>query len=453
MKLKALGLLLVALPALGGCSIGKKAFSIASVRSGCEARKIEVVSDRDGDAVLNVCGVYEDWYFSPIDGWVYKGPSANQPLAKAVDSDGDGVGDDVDQCPVVPGVASLDPKKNGCPAPVDTDSDGIPDEADKCPTVVGVAHADPNKNGCPPDADNDKIADTQDACPDVPGVADSDPAKNGCPSDKDGDGVADTVDACPDVAGPATTDPLTTGCPDGDGDAIPDKVDACPKVKGSADKDPKKHGCLHRVVVTLDQIVINERVRFATGSPRIKKQSNPLLDDVAAVLKDNPRILKVEVQGHTDDRGSASLNKRLSQLRADAVMHALVKRGVAKERLVAKGYGMDKPIADNGTEQGKAKNRRVQFNILEQKKAQVAAPITGTGKAVPDAKVPDAKAPDAKAPAAQPSPADAVKPDAKKPDTGSPHGSHGKHSDDAKKAPPVVKDASDVKVPEAKKHP
>ncbi len=377
MKHTAPGIILVALSLLGGCSIAKKAIPLASIRSNCEPEKIEVISDKDGDAVLNVCGVYEDWHFHRFNGWTYKGPSAQQPLAQPVDSDGDGVPDDVDRCPVVPGVASLDPNTNGCPVPTDTDSDGIPDDADKCPTVAGVAQADPNKNGCPPDADNDGIADADDACPELAGLANTDPKKNGCPADQDDDGVYDAQDACPTEAGPASPEPEANGCPDRDGDGIPDKVDACPDEKGSADKDPAKHGCLHRVVVTEQQIVINEKVQFATGSAQIKPVSNALLDDVAEVLKDNPHILKVEVQGHTDDVGSASLNKRLSQQRAESVMQALVKRGVAQERLVAKGYGMEQPLADNSTDAGKTTNRRVQFVILEQqKKPKTMAPLT-----------------------------------------------------------------------------
>jgi OmpA-OmpF porin, OOP family len=93
--------------------------------------------------------------------------------------------------------------------------------------------------------------------------------------------------------------------------------------------------------------------------------SDPLLDEVAGVLKDHPELSKVEVQGHTDSRGSAALNKKLSQDRAESVVKALIKRGIAEGKLIAKGYGPDVPIGDNKTAEGQQKNRRVQFVILE----------------------------------------------------------------------------------------
>jgi outer membrane protein OmpA-like peptidoglycan-associated protein len=88
------------------------------------------------------------------------------------------------------------------------------------------------------------------------------------------------------------------------------------------------------------------------------------------VLKEHPEITKIEVQGHTDDRGLPKMNEKLSQDRADAVMKALVARGVDQARLSAKGYGQNVPIADNKTDEGRQKNRRVQFNILEKKAKQ-----------------------------------------------------------------------------------
>src|SRR5262249_43118281 len=111
--------------------------------------------------------------------------------------------------------------------------------------------------------------------------------------------------------------------------------------------------------------LILEQVQFDTGKATIKKVSDPLLDEVAKVLKDHPELLKIEVQGHTDDRGLKAQNKILSQNRADAVMKALVKRGIAAGRLVAKGYGQAAPPDTNTTDAGRQKNRRVQFNIVE----------------------------------------------------------------------------------------
>ncbi len=293
-----------------------------------------------------------------------------KPEAPRPDRDGDGIFDDEDACPDVKGVKTDDPKTNGCPLPGDRDGDGIVDDEDACPDVKGIKTDDPKTNGCPPpeqDTDGDGIPDAKDACPTVKGEPSDDPKKNGCPPDRDGDGIPDAVDACPDVKGVKTRNPKTNGCPpDTDGDGITDDKDACPEEKGPADPDPTRNGC-PRVHVTDKEIVILEQVQFDTGKATIKKVSDGLLDNVAEVFKDHADVLKVEVQGHTDNRGSASLNKGLSQRRAEAVLKALVARGIAASRLVAQGYGQDQPIADNKTDAGRQKNRRVQFKILDRK--------------------------------------------------------------------------------------
>ena len=289
------------------------------------------------------------------------------------DRDGDKILDDVDACIDTPGVASSDPAKHGCPPPKDTDGDGIIDDKDACPAVPGVATADPKTNGCPPppppkDTDGDGIIDDKDACPTVPGVATEDPKTNGCPppKDTDGDGVVDPEDACVDIPGIKTADPATNGCPgDRDGDSFRDDKDACPDEKGEANADPKKNGCPAAVRVTETEIVILEQVQFDTGRSTIKPVSDPLLNQVAQVLADHAEILKIEVQGHTDNKGSPAMNKKLSQSRADAVKKALVKRKIDEGRLTAKGYGQDVPIGDNKTDEGRQQNRRVQFKITE----------------------------------------------------------------------------------------
>jgi outer membrane protein OmpA-like peptidoglycan-associated protein len=279
--------------------------------------------------------------------------------------DGDGIADDKDACPDVKGVSDPDPKKNGCPP--DRDGDGIIDDRDACPDEPGPANDDPKKNGCPPpkDTDGDGIPDVEDACPTAKGVRDADPKKNGCPPDRDGDGILDADDACPDVPGVPDPVPKLNGCPpDRDNDGIPDPEDACPNEIGPRDPDPKKNGC-PTVHVTEAEIVILEQVQFDTDRATIKKVSDPLLDKVAAVFKQHTEIAKVEVQGHTDNQGSPAHNKTLSQRRAEAVLKALVKRGIAKGRLVAKGFGQEAPIADNGTPEGRQENRRVQFKIVD----------------------------------------------------------------------------------------
>jgi len=121
-----------------------------------------------------------------------------------------------------------------------------------------------------------------------------------------------------------------------------------------------------RVVVTETQVQINEKVLFATGKWDILPESHSLLNEVAAVIKSNPRIRRIEVAGHTDAQGSAAFNQKLSENRAKSVWGYLIRQGIEPARMIHKGYGKVRPIADNNTEEGREKNRRVEFNILEQ---------------------------------------------------------------------------------------
>lgn len=213
----------------------------------------------------------------------------------------------------------------------------------------------------------DSIIDAQDACPDVPGVRTEDPATNGCPppTDRDGDGILDDDDACPDEPGVANEDPKKHGCPppkDRDGDGIVDPEDACPDEPGEANADPKKHGC-PVARVEKGEIKIREQVQFAYNSDKILKASDYILEAVKKVLDDNPQITLIEVQGHTDSKGGDAYNLALSKRRAASVMAWLTKNGIEKKRLKSNGFGKQRPIDTNETEEGRANNRRVEFHI------------------------------------------------------------------------------------------
>ncbi len=220
----------------------------------------------------------------------------------------------------------------------DTDGDGIPDDIDGCPTEAEDHKGSEPDDGCPapPDRDNDGVPDQYDKCPDQP-------------EDKDG---VDDGDGCPEV--------------DADNDGIPDTQDACPKQPGQRSADPKKNGCPQFISMEGGVIKITQQVHFATGSSKILPDSFPMLQEIANVLKVNTNIQRMAVEGHTDNRGAAAMNRRLSQARAESVVRWLAQHGIAAGRLEAHGYGPDRPIATNSTAAGRQANRRVEFKILKQ---------------------------------------------------------------------------------------
>ena len=229
---------------------------------------------------------------------------------------------------------------------VDSDGDGVVDDLDGCPhTPLGV---EVDARGCPLDSDGDGITDYLDQCPDTPAWVFVD--DSGCPLDSDGDGVPDYLDQCLGTAAGVSVD--DSGCPlDSDGDGVPDSQDRCPDTpKGATINDM---GCW----------AFEGLVLFVYGKYDIKPEGYPILDEVVSVLKQNPEV-KLEIQGHTDSIGSAEYNQRLSENRAKAVMDYLVRHGIEPGRLRAKGYGFTQPVALNDTEEGRAKNRRVELKRI-----------------------------------------------------------------------------------------
>jgi outer membrane protein OmpA-like peptidoglycan-associated protein len=222
------------------------------------------------------------------------------------------------------------------------------------------------------DRDNDGIPDDVDACPDEPEDHLGNDPSDGCPipKDRDGDGIPDVADKCPDK--PEDKDGVEDedGCPeeDQDKDGIGDAQDACPTVPGKPNPDPKKNGC-PLVTIDGDQVRILDQIHFGFGSATILPDSFPTMQAVANVLTQYPGIKKMVIEGHTDNRGAAALNKKLSQDRANSVMKWLTDHGIAKDRLEAHGYGMEKPVTTNDTDEGRSTNRRVEFKITQEDKA------------------------------------------------------------------------------------
>ena len=287
------------------------------------------------------------------------------------DRDGDGIVDPDDRCVSEPEDIDGHEDLDGCPDK-DDDGDGIADSADTCPREAEDVDGFQDDDGCPDtDNDGDGLADSADACPmdaeDMNGVDDTD----GCPEkDGDGDGIFEPADACPtepeDLDGFQDED----GCPekDNDGDGILDGVDQCPNEAEVFNDQLDEDGCPDEgrtiATVTSSAIEINDVIYFDLNRARIKRRSYTILNAVAGVLQAHSH-LRVRIEGHTDDQGNADWNRELSQKRAEAVRDYLVGRGVDGARLEPVGYGFDRPLVEGKSKSARAKNRRVEFVIIE----------------------------------------------------------------------------------------
>ncbi|MBN8696122.1 MAG: OmpA family protein [Bacteroidetes bacterium] len=322
------------------------------------------------------------------------------------DRDGDHIQDKDDICPDEPGL----PQFNGCP---DKDGDGVIDKQDACVDIPGLAEF----NGCP-DKDGDKIIDKEDDCPDEAGLVEF----KGCP-DKDGDLIMDKNDECPEKAGPASNN----GCPEvklnlvntngqtlrsavqkKDGSFSFDELPADELVLFTLEgentelateakvivggiakravRDPKDK-LLRFIVIKADAnkmkpedakdvaIKLNKEeeevlkkafnnLEFATGKDIIKQESFTSLDELAGLMAKKPNW-RLKISGHTDNQGQAAANLKLSEKRSKAVQNYLVSKGIAADRFKVEWFGAKKPIADNKTEAGRQKNRRVEMLIIE----------------------------------------------------------------------------------------
>jgi outer membrane protein OmpA-like peptidoglycan-associated protein len=278
---------------------------------------------------------------------------------KVHDSDLDGVRDWLDRCPATPLGAKVD--VHGCP--IDSDGDGVFDGLDKCPGTPRGCTID--ANGCPQDADGDGVCDGLDQCAGTPHGATVD--AKGCPRDTDGDGVLDGIDRCDNTVKGCTID--SVGCSqDTDGDGVCDGIDRCPNTPAGLRVDP--NGCPIEVSVKETELLDTGTIRlqnieFDTNKSTIKPESFGVIDTVAMILQQYPTLL-IEIGGHTDNKGSKALNDTLSDSRAAAVLNYIRQKFpmIRADQFSSKGYGMNVPIAPNTSALGRAKNRRVEFRVL-----------------------------------------------------------------------------------------
>lgn len=330
---------------------------------------VGAVENKEAMAIGAVAGGLLGWW------------ACNQQEKPLPDADGDGVPDKIDMCANTPaGTKVID---TGCPVDADTDMDGVADSADKCAATPRGATVD--STGCVPtaDADGDGVTDMNDLCQNTP--AGSIVLPNGCEMDSDGDGVPDSRDRC--AGTPTGIKVAGDGCAvDSDGDGVSDILDRCPTTPSGAKVDSA--GCeaavkpeapmskndtaksaaapaakdMVKVPTEAGQSIVLKGVVFESSSAKLTRDSLATLNDVAEQLKQSGA--KVEVSGHTDASGSPTVNRALSQRRAEVVMTYLASKGVPAENMTAKGYGPDAPVADNANAGGRAKNRRVELKVM-----------------------------------------------------------------------------------------
>ena len=249
----------------------------------------------------------------------------------------------------------------------DIDLDGVIDIIDEAPyqaeDIDGFADADGKPD---PDNDNDGIPDIFDADPNLPedfdGFADAD----GKPDlDNDGDGIPDLRDGAPNDPEDFDNFADNDGKPDPDNDldGFLDADDACPNEPETFNRYKDKDGCPD-VRPLIRKIISVGSVKFYSGSSRLTREAFPILEDFYEALEANPEI-RVRIEGHTDAVGDEKVNMLLSQQRAERVKAVLVGLGTDADRLEVVGCGATRPLADNDTLSGRARNRRIDFVILQ----------------------------------------------------------------------------------------
>jgi len=291
--------------------------------------------------------------------WIFTAGIEMSVGGDARDGDEDGVPDRKDKCADTPRGAIVD--QYGCPT--DADNDGVFDGLDQCPGTPTGSKVD--DTGCPADTDGDGVNNGVDRCPNTAAGVTVD--EYGCPLDSDRDGVADEIDRCPQTPEGEAVDEW--GCEvDGDKDGVPDRIDRCPGTPTGVAVDER--GCpvpqTARETELLDIGLLRlDNVNFASGKAELTPGSNPALRELGDILVKWPS-LRIEIGGHTDSQGSAEFNQKLSEARARAVFDWLIEHfpQIQPSQYVIRGYGESQNIAGNDTVEGRRRNRRVEFKVL-----------------------------------------------------------------------------------------
>jgi len=234
----------------------------------------------------------------------------------------------------------------------DSDGDGIRDEDDKCPMTPPGSEVD--GSGCAYDSDRDGIPDGLDDCPATPMAAAGHVDMFGCPVDSDFDGVPDFLDSCRQSPPGVMVD--ESGCPlDGDGDGVYDGRDDCPETAAGIEVDDR--GCID-VAFLRDTMRIN--IDYPSGSFEVDMRTRERLQPLIRKLRILDHV-RIEIVGFTDNVGTAEANQVLSQKRANRMRDWLVSEGIAADRMTADGKGETNFVTSNDTAEGRAKNRRIEL--------------------------------------------------------------------------------------------
>lgn len=312
-----------------------------------------------------------------------KDPNAVREFTPGLgDRDGDGYDDKADKCPDDPEDFDSFEDDDGCPDK-DNDKDGVLDAAEfkdgrwsnldkkteggrelDCRNEPEDLDQFEDEDGCPdPDNDRDTLLDAVDKCPNDPEDFDQFQDEDGCPDkDNDGDKVLDAAELVRNPDGTynwTNNDKMMEGGVEVDCRNRPEDVD------GDKDED----GCPDLLKIDNCQIKLSDKIYFKFNKWDIDPRSFKVLDEVKDTLNAAPDI-KIWIEGHTDSKGSNKYNKTLSQKRVDSVRDYLVKAGIASDRLEPIGWGEEKPLTpdSNKTAEGRAANRRVEFNLKDCKK-------------------------------------------------------------------------------------